>query len=413
MSVSIKKYSLCGIALFSLSIVTPLCAGQLSPSTEVQANIKLLAETKTCPQCDLSGANLNRFDLSGANLEGADLSRAKLFLSNLSGANLRNANLKEAQFGGADLANADLTGADLTGASLVGAYLVGAKLDGEMVATKPYASDDISEVEEEVYVEDTVKPKSIPATEEIAIGTRRDFEETAPVLPPVTHITKEVQETTEVVIGSDAQDQQENTTGSVPGESIAAPAAKSSPVIQNVLIQDPAPDSETVVTDEEKTATTVSPEKIVLIEDEIVSTTVIEEEVIEKQIIEEEGASKETVEEVTVDTPVTGNVEEKPEMVEEVVTHQVNEEDPVIANVISQVTAIEETIAVTVPEKVMLNIERLLDTNICDGCDLSGVNLSGENLESADLEGANLLNAILSGIDLEGANLKGADKSLS
>ena len=42
MSVSIKKYSLCGIALFSLSIVTPLCAGQLSPSTEVQANIKLL-----------------------------------------------------------------------------------------------------------------------------------------------------------------------------------------------------------------------------------------------------------------------------------------------------------------------------------------------------------------------------------
>ena len=97
MSGSIKTYSLCGIALFSLVMAPPLYASQLSTSTEVQANIKLLSETKNCPQCDLSGADLNRFDLSGANLEGADLSRARFYLSNLSSANLRNGKFKRSR----------------------------------------------------------------------------------------------------------------------------------------------------------------------------------------------------------------------------------------------------------------------------------------------------------------------------
>ena len=58
-------------------------AGELSPSTEVQANMTILLETKNCPQCNLSGADLNRMDLSEANLEGANLSRAKMSLTNL------------------------------------------------------------------------------------------------------------------------------------------------------------------------------------------------------------------------------------------------------------------------------------------------------------------------------------------
>ncbi len=92
MSFIIKKYSLSYIAFLSLAVATSALAGELSVSTEVQTNIKTLSDTKNCPQCDLSGAILNRLDLSGANLEGADLSRAKLFLSNLSGANLKNTN---------------------------------------------------------------------------------------------------------------------------------------------------------------------------------------------------------------------------------------------------------------------------------------------------------------------------------
>lgn len=71
---ALKPYIYLTLFLFSL-FANPLVAGQLSSSTEVQANIAILTETKSCPQCDLSGADLNRLDLSGANLEGANLSR--------------------------------------------------------------------------------------------------------------------------------------------------------------------------------------------------------------------------------------------------------------------------------------------------------------------------------------------------
>ncbi len=62
-------------------------------------------------------------------------------------------------------------------------------------------------------------------------------------------------------------------------------------------------------------------------------------------------------------------------------------------------------------------VKRLLETNECPKCDLSGVelrdaDLRGAELTDADLEGANLQGANLSKanveeIDLEGANLRG------
>jgi uncharacterized protein YjbI with pentapeptide repeats len=52
-------------------------------------------------------------------------------------------------------------------------------------------------------------------------------------------------------------------------------------------------------------------------------------------------------------------------------------------------------------------VEKLLDTNSCYECDLSGVDLSGEDLSGSDLEGADLSGAILNDTDLAGTNLKG------
>ena len=81
-------------------------------------SLKKLLDTKKCPNCDLSKANLK-----GANLSGADLNRA-----NLSDANLSEANLSDADLYGANLSDADLSGANLTKANLKGADLTGTNL---------------------------------------------------------------------------------------------------------------------------------------------------------------------------------------------------------------------------------------------------------------------------------------------
>ncbi|MBD1893542.1 DUF928 domain-containing protein [Coleofasciculus sp. FACHB-129] len=55
------------------------------------------------------------------------------------------------------------------------------------------------------------------------------------------------------------------------------------------------------------------------------------------------------------------------------------------------------------------HLKRLLETNKCLNCDLSGANLIGARLVAADLRGANLSGANLSGADLSGANLTNAN----
>jgi Pentapeptide repeats (8 copies) len=51
------------------------------------------------------------------------------------------------------------------------------------------------------------------------------------------------------------------------------------------------------------------------------------------------------------------------------------------------------------------DLQKLLTTNRCEGCDLSGVNLIGIDLSNAQLQGAKLNAANLAGADLSGANL--------
>jgi uncharacterized protein YjbI with pentapeptide repeats len=87
-----------------------------------------LLRTNACVGCDLSEADLRRYDLTEANLEnadlrGANLNRTNLTRADLSGADLRHAYLVDTNFQGANLNSADLHDAyllrtDLTGASL-------------------------------------------------------------------------------------------------------------------------------------------------------------------------------------------------------------------------------------------------------------------------------------------------------
>ena len=79
-------------------------------------SLKKLLDTKKCPNCDLSKANLKGANLSEANLKGANLYAADLSYANLKYANLSNANLSNANLSNANLSNANLSGADLNGA---------------------------------------------------------------------------------------------------------------------------------------------------------------------------------------------------------------------------------------------------------------------------------------------------------
>jgi uncharacterized protein YjbI with pentapeptide repeats len=85
------------------------------------AHLAQLKTTRSCSNCDLSGADLSGFVLINSDLSGANLSTAKLYKADLSGANLKNA----------ILIGADLSGAKLTGA--IDANLTGAKTDAKTI----------------------------------------------------------------------------------------------------------------------------------------------------------------------------------------------------------------------------------------------------------------------------------------
>ncbi|MEC4983320.1 MAG: pentapeptide repeat-containing protein [Oscillatoria sp. PMC 1068.18] len=108
------------------------------PSPLLAENIQhtsQLLSSKSCPQCELSGAGLVMANLSGADLRGANLSRANLSRADLSGANLMGVDLSGASLNGANLAGAILIGANLHGTDLRDAYLMGANLIGTSLNT--------------------------------------------------------------------------------------------------------------------------------------------------------------------------------------------------------------------------------------------------------------------------------------
>lgn len=55
------------------------------------------------------------------------------------------------------------------------------------------------------------------------------------------------------------------------------------------------------------------------------------------------------------------------------------------------------------------DLQQLLETRACAGCDLQDADLSQQHLIGADLRGADLRGADLTGINLEGADLTGAN----
>lgn len=88
-----------------------------------EADLQRLELTGACPDCDLSGADLQSSHLIGADLRGANLQGANLAASNLEGADLTGANLT-----GANLSNAFLTNAVFQSAVLDEADLSGSAL---------------------------------------------------------------------------------------------------------------------------------------------------------------------------------------------------------------------------------------------------------------------------------------------
>lgn len=99
-------------AAWHLGFVTVVVSMASAAVAANQDHVQQVKQTGSCPNCELSHA-----DLQNLELENADLSRANLSHANLSGANLRNANLR-----GANLTATNLTATHLRGAQLQGAF---------------------------------------------------------------------------------------------------------------------------------------------------------------------------------------------------------------------------------------------------------------------------------------------------
>ena len=78
-----------------------------------QNHVDQLSESKECPHCKLSRANLRYVTLKEANLSRANLVKASLINANLSGADLSDADMRGTNLKGAKLNNTSLKGARL------------------------------------------------------------------------------------------------------------------------------------------------------------------------------------------------------------------------------------------------------------------------------------------------------------
>ncbi|MEG4495602.1 pentapeptide repeat-containing protein [Microcoleus sp. F10-C6] len=92
-----------------LSIAVGFTAVKYLTFSNQQNQVKELLQTKQCPECNFSNANLKGLDLQGVNLQGANLEGANLSEAKLANANLKNANLNKANLTGSDLGCAGIT----------------------------------------------------------------------------------------------------------------------------------------------------------------------------------------------------------------------------------------------------------------------------------------------------------------
>ena len=113
--------------ILAIALILPLSVGAYDPD-----HLTLLKETKRCPRCDLTEANLKGANLRHTNLRHTDLQGAILESADLKGANLRYANLKGANLEGANLRDANLRHANLLGANLKGVRFYTTMPDGSV-----------------------------------------------------------------------------------------------------------------------------------------------------------------------------------------------------------------------------------------------------------------------------------------
>lgn len=387
---------LSGVVLFCSTAA--FAANPAKETSVVQENKEKLIKTKSCPGCNLVGANLNRTDLAGADLQGADLSNAKFFLANLAGANLQKARLRGAGFGGADLAKANLRGADLQDVSFDGAYIEGAHFDKEYKAL--------------------LKKQKAAAAEEL----KTQLEETAK-LPDDSEKT------------SATEQEPEATTGQVEKDKVAAPApapatapASSSPTApaQTPAVQQPqasktparnadqaamatgTTDSTGIQQGAEEEKPVGLPEPAMMSGEAPPVKTV---QPMREIVIAEPGAAV-----TTPSTAKDAGAEQKAETKSADDASQVDSANGQAVATTDQPPSMandpggSKSPATEPPadKEKMDNIARLVKSKKCFSCDLSGSNLSGMRLAGADLEKADLSDCNLEEATLAGANLKGA-----
>ncbi|NNK96710.1 MAG: pentapeptide repeat-containing protein [Desulfobacterales bacterium] len=453
------------IIAFSFSIFL----GVNNLSAQVQENVDQLIKTNQCPDCNLTGADLNRLNLSGADLQRANLTGATFFLADLSDANLSGAILRGAQFGGADLANTDLSGADLRGATLSGAYLVGSKMDGTFVDVSISDDESLKDIKEKTYIPDDKKAKTIPEQDSVAISDRRDFHQVPPVIensqlqttkkieterpskadmqgaPPVKTITPvnsiTIEEQKKVATEKQQPDEMKpvleglSTTNDAENTVIAEAATTISDetgLIESAGQEEPrqkkSTDQKRMVEQQQINSSESSADT----PEDLASTSALKDKSLDETKSETTAKEKSTE---AIAAPVQDDLLGVNNDVNQDIAHSVGNEAMPQQDIPS--TEITETTMVTqngtktdsdINEKNSQSdssetktiesptesdptaplIEQLLDTNKCYRCNLAGVDLSGKDLEDADLEGADFSGANLEKVDFSEANLKGA-----
>lgn len=124
------KPILIGVVLSSMFWINP------NAQAENPEHLQKLIKSRSCPGCELQGADLSAINLRNANLQGANLSQANLNLADLTEANLSNAVLTGASLAWTELTDATLDGADLSQANFEGGKRLGRALSFEK-ATLP------------------------------------------------------------------------------------------------------------------------------------------------------------------------------------------------------------------------------------------------------------------------------------
>lgn len=369
-------------------------AGAAEHGQDIQQNVDNLIRTNACAGCDLRGADLNRMILAGADLSDANLSGATFFLADLSEANLSGANLRDAKFGGADLANADLRGADLRGALLDGAFLNGSKMDGRVIDTSADSDIEADDISDKVYIPDATKPKEIEEQSRPAVSDS-PAEATQAAAPEVKEVPK-VEAGDEVEISATEKPVEAGAVATGPG---AVSAAAGDPLATPKELKDQKKSMASDKTDEVEARTFLAPSAGAPPVKKAAPVMQAKVEETKQEKIPEPESGK--LNSAQLSAPPAAEIDKT-----EMVAQKETVEEAAVEAAEEQADEVAEQMAAVGGAGLL--IEKLLDTNSCYECDLSGVDLSGEDLSGADLEGADLSGAILNNTDLAGTNLKGA-----